>query len=140
MNRKTLPAPVRPLQAGFTLVEIMVVIVILGLLATLVFQNVVGVSDEARVQTAKTNCTNIAGSVRMYRAQMGKLPDSLDVLTSEEEKSKPWYLENLSDDPWGHPYELRIGNGPHDWEVCSCGPDESPNTEDDVTSKVSKEK
>ena len=139
MNTKLLSAPAR-LQAGFTLVEIMVVIVILGLLATLVVQNVVGASDEARIQTAKTNCASFANAVRMYRAQKGKLPDNLEALRNEEDKSKPWYIEDLPKDPWDHDYELREGDTPQDWEVISLGPDGSAGTEDDISSKAKKEK
>jgi len=138
MNRKTPAAPVRPAEAGFTLVEIMVVIVILGLLATLVVQNVVGASDEARAQTAKTNCTNIAGAVRLYRAKKGTLPETLDALTAKDDKGNS-YLEELPKDPWGHDFEIRTGDGPNDWEVISLGPDGAAGTEDDISNKTTKE-
>jgi general secretion pathway protein G len=140
MNQKPLvPAPVSPAQAGFTLVEIMVVIVILGLLATLVVQNVVGASDEARMQTAKTNCTTIAGAVRLFRAQKGKLPESLDALVTKDEKGMS-YLEELQKDPWGNAYEIREGNNPNEWEIISLGPDGASGTEDDISSKSTKDK
>lgn len=135
MDKKTLPARA---QAGFTLVEIMVVIVIIGLLATLVIPGLVQSGDEARAATAKTNCTQIASMVRLYRTTKGKLP-TLDELTSEDAKDKPWYIENLGNDPWDHPYELREGNGPHDWEVVSHGPDGQAGTEDDISSKTKKD-
>lgn len=139
MNTKS-PAPVRSLpgraaSAGFTLVEIMVVIVILGLLATLVVQNVVGASDEARITKAKADVSTIAGAVKHYRATNGKLPDSLDVLTQKNERGTGNMLDDLPKDPWDHDYELRA-DGPNDWEVISLGPDGSPGTEDDITSKV----
>jgi general secretion pathway protein G len=141
MNRtpRSVPARTSASAAGFTLVEIMVVIVILGLLATLVVQNVVGASDEARIQTAKTNCATFAGAVKLYRTTKGKLPDSLEVLAGEEEKSKAWYIENLPKDPWDHDYELRQGNTMDDWEVISPGPDGLSGTEDDISNRVNKE-
>lgn len=138
MNRKTPAAPVRPSEAGFTLVEIMVVIVILGLLATLVVQNVVGASDEARAQTAKTNCTNIAAAVRLYRAKKGTLPDSLEALVTKDEKGNS-YLEELPKDPWGHDFELRTGDTPNDWEVISPGVDGASGTDDDISNKTTKD-
>lgn len=132
--------PVRTAAAGFTLVEIMVVIVILGLLATLVVQNVVGASDTARIQTAKSNCVGIANNVRLYRTTKGRLPDSLEVLTSPDEKGKPWYMENLPKDPWDRDYELRPGNTPDDWEIISLGPDGLAGTEDDISNRVQKDR
>jgi len=140
MNQKPLrPAPVSPAQAGFTLVEIMVVIVILGLLATLVVQNVVGATDEARAQTAQTNCKTIAGAVRLFRAKNGKLPESLEALVTKDEKGSS-YLDELPKDPWGHDFEIREGNNPNDWEIISLGPDGASGTEDDISSKSVKDK
>jgi general secretion pathway protein G len=125
-------------QAGFTLVEIMVVIVILGLLATLVARNVIGASDEARITKAQTDCATIAGGVTGYRAKHGRLPDSLEVLWTKDDKGRS-ELEEVGDDPWGNPYVLREGNGPNDWEVISYGPDGSEGTEDDVSNRKKKD-
>ena len=139
MNPKTLPARVRPAEAGFTLVEIMVVIVILGLLATLVVQNVAGASDEARQTKAQTDVKVIAGAVRQYYAKHGKLPDSLEVLAQKDDKGTGNLIEELPKDPWDHDYMLVEGNNRNDWEVISMGQDGSPNTEDDISSKAKKE-
>jgi len=141
MNPKPpVPAPVSPAQAGFTLVEIMVVIVILGLSATLVVQNVVGVSDEAKVKKARTDCASIAGAVKMYRVTKGKLPETLDALAQKDEKGGGNLIDELPKDPWDHDYELRSGNNPNDWEVISLGPDGVAGTEDDISSLVKKDK
>jgi general secretion pathway protein G len=133
MNPEPLPTRVRPAESGFTLVEIMVVIVILGLLATLVVQNVVGVSDEARVTKAQTDVVTIAGTVKLYRSKKGTLPENLDVLIQKDEKTGRVWLDSLPKDPWDHDYEIRIGNTPQDWEVVSLGPD-GVQSEDDITS------
>ena len=137
MNPKTL-RPVRRAEAGFTLVEIMVVIVIIGILATLVVPNVVGSSDEARISKAQSDCAALATSVKLYRSNKGRLPDSLDALASDEEKGKSWHIENLPKDPWDSAYELRELEG-KDWEVSSAGPDRSMGTEDDISNKLKKE-
>ena len=137
MNQKHLPAPVRAAQAGFTLVEIMVVIVILGLLATMVAKNVIGAGDEAREKKAQCDVVSIAGAVTMFRSRNGKLPESLEALATKDEKGRS-ELENLPKDPWDHDYELREGNTPSDWEVVSLGPD-GVQSEDDISNKVKKD-
>ena len=126
-------------EAGFTLVEIMVVVVILGLLATLVVQNVMGASDTAREKKALSDVRTIADAVRMYRVKNGKLPDSLDVLATKDEKGGS-EIEELPKDPWDHDYILRQGDRPNEFEVISIGPDGSENTDDDISSKAKKDK
>jgi len=141
MNAKTQTkrsVPARPSERGFTLVEIMVVIVILGLLATLVARNVMGASDEARETTAKMNCTMLADSIRSYYSKNGVLPETLDELWEKDEKGRS-ELEPVGDDPWGTPYELLPGDTPRDFEVISCGPDQQPETEDDISNKTNRE-
>ena len=132
------PLPVSSSESGFTLVEIMVVIVILGLLATLVARNVMGASDEARETTAKMNCTMLADSIRSYYSKNGVLPETLDELWEKDEKGRS-ELEPVGDDPWGTPYELLPGDTPRDFEVISCGPDKQPETEDDISNKSNRE-
>ena len=132
------PLPVSSSESGFTLVEIMVVIVILGLLATLVARNVMGASDEARETLAKTNCTMIAGAVRSYYSKNGVLPETLDELWEKNEQGRS-ELDPVGDDPWGTPYELLPGDTPRDFEVISCGPDKQPETEDDISNKSARE-
>lgn len=132
------PSQPRASQLGFTLVEIMVVIVILGLLATLVTQNVIGASDEARAAKAQTDVKLIAGAVRGYRSKHGHLPETLEELATKNEKGFS-QLEELPDDPWDTPYELVEGETPFEWEVVSCGPDRSLDTEDDISNKSKKE-
>jgi general secretion pathway protein G len=137
MNAKN-PKARRPLaQAGFTLVEIMVVIVILGLLATMVATNVMSASDEARIKTAQTSVKAIADAVVMYYTNNGKLPDSLEALTSDEVKGGP-YLQELSKDPWENDFLLR-GESKKDFEIICMGPDGSENTDDDITSRKKKD-
>jgi len=128
----------RPAEAGFTLVEIMVVIVILGLLAALVVPNVVSTSDEAKERIALSNVESIANAVKMYRVQEGKLPSSLSALTEKNEKGRS-YIEEIAKDPWGKEYELLPGDRPNEWEVVSWGPDGSEHTEDDISSRKKKD-
>jgi general secretion pathway protein G len=125
-------------QGGFTLIEIMVVIVILGLLATLVVPNVLGISEDAKVQKARTDVHNLADAVKMYKIRNNKTPTSIEDLTQADGKNKA-YIETVPKDPWDHEYVIRdLERG--DFEVLSLGPDGNEGTEDDISSKPSKDK
>lgn len=139
MNTKTPPAAVRQAQSGFTLIEIMVVIVILGLLATIVVPNLVGASDEAKLTKAKTDIAMIAGQVKMFLIKKGKLPDNLEELAQKDDKGGGALLDTLPKDPWDHDYQIIPGSNRNDWEVVSYGPD-GVQSEDDISSKAPTDK
>ena len=124
-------------QQGFTLVEIMVVIVIIGLLATLVVPNVIGMSDEAKVKKAQSDVTSIYNQAKLFRVKNGKVP-SMEDLTTPDDKGQA-YIENLNTDPWEHEYVIRETDRGK-FEVISMGPDGSEGTEDDISSTISKDK
>ena len=117
---------------GFTLIEIMVVIVILGLLATMVAQNVIPHADAARVQKAAVDVRQIADAARLFFAQKGHVP-TLEELTTRDEKGMV-YIDNLTKDPWGHAYVLRVGAARGDFAVHSAGPNGVEGDEDDLSS------
>jgi general secretion pathway protein G len=122
-------------DAGFTLVEIMVVIVILGLLATLVVPNVIGMSDEAKVTKAQTDVKSIYESAKLFRVKNGKVP-TMEDLTTPDDKGQA-YVENIGNDPWDHEYVIRETERGK-FEVISMGPDGSDGTEDDISSNSEK--
>lgn len=119
-------------QGGFTLVEIMVVVVILGLLATMVVQNVVGYSDEARVEKAKHDVQAIAEGMKLYVVKNGSLPaDGLEALVRKDEKGN-CYIEVLPKDPWDNDYILVPGERGKQFSIISMGPDKTQDTDDDI--------
>ncbi|HEB51857.1 MAG TPA: type II secretion system protein GspG [bacterium] len=134
MDAKTQSDRSRAAERGFTLVEIMVVIVILGLLATLVVPNIMGASDEAKEGKARSDVKMIAEHVRGYYVKHGRLPETLEDLVTKDERGRS-ELEELPPDPWDTPYELVEGETSREFEVVSCGPDRSLGTDDDISSK-----
>jgi general secretion pathway protein G len=137
MNTSRSHTRIHAAEAGFTLVEIMVVVVILGLLATLVVQNVVDVGDNARETKAQSDVCALADMVRSYRVKHGKFPGSLEVLAQKDGRGR-CDLEYLSKDPWDHDYILRVDGD--QFVVLSVGMDGNENTEDDIWSKPKQDK
>ena len=124
---KTLPRRDR----GFTLVELMVVIVILGGLIAIVGTNVFSASKKADIGIAKTQMSMMTDSVKLYYLNNKKLPSTLDVLTEVDPKTGEALMENIPSDPWGNAYDYRTLSG-RKFEIHSYGPDGIEGTEDDI--------
>ncbi|MBK8100508.1 MAG: type II secretion system protein GspG [Planctomycetes bacterium] len=126
-------------QSGFTLIEIMVVIVILGILVTLFARNVFDLLFTSQVDLAQTKVKTLADSVGLYHTQNRRFPKSLEELTEKNERGAQIERE-IPKDPWGNEYELRKGDRPNEYEVVSAGPDGVFDNEDDITSTPKKDK
>lgn len=120
-------------EAGFTLIEILLVVVIIGMLAAVATVSIRGRMQQAQVSTAKQSVSAIEMAVKMYEVDNGKYPASLqNLLTrgSEPNWNGPYLDKGLPKDPWGNDFQY---NGSKDgFTVVSAGPDGSFGTEDDV--------
>lgn len=126
-------------DAGVTLIEMMVVLVIIAIVAALIVPNVIGRPDEARVTVARTDVRTIAASLEMYRLDNRAYPTTSQglegLVTRPAEPPAPpnWtaggYLSQLPLDPWGNAYIYRAPgeNGPYD--LISLGSDGQPGGE-----------
>ena len=113
-------------EEGFTLVELMVVIVIIGLLATVVVINVMPAQDTARVKKAEADIALLEQAAEMYRLNRLNYPASLDALTSEG------FIKRLPDDPWGNPYRYAApGRNGAAFDIYSLGADNAEGGEGD---------
>lgn len=111
-------------RAGFTLVEIMVVVVILGLLATLVTINAPAIIHNQRVKAAKQNIMRLSNAVEMYYVEMGKYPQTLNDLTLKTDKSGIKFIKKVPKDPWGNEFVYRVpGLHGEDFSISSLGAD-----------------
>lgn len=101
-------------SAGFTLIEIMVVVVILGILAATIIPQFMGTTHDAKVGTAKANIAELESAVERFYIHMDRHPtteEGLKVLveppTGEEKKWRGPYIKMLRPDPWGNPFQYR---------------------------------
>ncbi|WON76413.1 type II secretion system major pseudopilin GspG [Serratia sp. UGAL515B_01] len=129
-------------QRGFTLLEIMVVIVILGVLASLVVPNLMGNKDKADHQKVVSDLVALESALDMYKLDNSRYPTTeqgLQALVSKpsaqpEPRNYPQdgYIRRLPQDPWGADYQL-LSPGQHaQIDIFSYGPDGMPDTEDDI--------
>ena len=125
------------LAAGFTLIELMVVLVIIGVLAALIVPNVLDRADDARTTAARTDVTNLMQALKLYRLDNQRYPTSeqgLQALVAKPTAGpqplnwKP-YLEKLPNDPWTRPYQYLNPGVKGEIDVMSFGADGQPGGE-----------
>ena len=129
-------------RQGFTLVELLVVVAILGILATGATMYVNGYLDKTNKTKAQSDVKTFAQGVVQYRMEnRNKMPKSLEDLV-DESGDKPPVIEGgrgALEDPWGTNYELRMNSRQKDrFYVVSAGPDLQFDTDDDIRSDVTK--
>ena len=119
-------------RGGFTLVELLLVVCILGILAAIVIPNVVGQDEKARIQATRTSITAIEQAVQIFAMNHnGKLPDQLEELTQGTDDSPGLLKEGAINDSRGSPFTYsRTGKK---FKIVSAGPDGEVGGEDDIT-------
>ena len=132
MQRRRIPSV--PRQAGFTLLEMIVVLVIIGLIMGLVGPRLFGQADKAKVQTAETQVKMLGGALQTMRLDISRWPTEQEGLallntkpadaTAANGWAGPYLNDDVPIDPWGHPYEYSPApSGNHPFTLYSFGAD-----------------
>ena len=126
----------RHAQRGFTLIEIMVVVIIIGLLAAVIVPSVISKVDEARVTKAKADIQSLETALTMFRLDNSKYPTTDQGLQSlvvapTDPSIRHWrqggYLQHVSKDPWGNDYQYVFpGTHGREYDLFTLGADGQP--------------
>lgn len=138
MNKHSSVGP-RIAQRGFTLIEIMVVVVILGILAAVVVPNIMGRPDDARITKAKQDIRVLESQLNLYKLDNYNYPSTqqgLESLVSKpagEPEARNYksggYIKTLPKDPWGNPYQYLQPGTRGELDLFSLGADNQPGGE-----------
>jgi len=129
----------RKCEAGFTLIEMMVVMVIIGLLVALVGPNFIKQGEKAKLKAARAQIEMLGTSLDTFRLDVGRYPSSQEGLAALRQRpfgadrwDGPYLKKDVPGDPWGRPYYYRSpGEGGHPYDLLSYGADGAPGGDGD---------
>lgn len=118
----------RRAQAGFSLIEILLVVGIIAFIATMVATNIVGASEGAKLKQARAGVASVAQKINSYYLDIGSVPGSIDDLSTKPSNAANWkgpyLIPSQLLDPWKVPYAYKIdANSNQGFVVISYGPD-----------------
>lgn len=131
----------RRTAVGFTLIELMVVILILAILAALVVPRVIGHTSEAKVSKAKSDIATYANALQMFRLKCDRYPTTDEglqaLVTPPSDLQNKWsgpYVEKIQKDPWGNDYHYTYPGaaGKDTFDIVSYGSDGQPGGDGDA--------
>ena len=131
MRHRNLPRPVpKAAQAGFSLIEIIVVVVLIGGIVAFAASRILGGGDRAKVSLAKAQVQTIAEKVDQYRMDTGELPANLQALVTQSGNAPGWLGPYAKEpellDPWKNPLQFQVPGESGAFDVVSLGADGKP--------------
>ena len=125
---------VRRTERGFTLVELLLVLIILALIGGLVLPNIIGRAEGAKVKAASSQIDRLAMAVETYYMDTNSFPDTLDSLVEEGGGiagwNGPYVKKSILKDPWGREYVYQYPGEQGQFDITSLGADGQPGGED----------
>ncbi|TRY33499.1 type II secretion system major pseudopilin GspG [Aliiglaciecola sp. M165] len=129
-------------QGGFTLIEVMVVLLIIGIMAGLVAPQILGTQEEAQRKAAAVDIQSLESALTRYKLSNNRFPTTeqgLEALISQptidpipRNYPEGGYITRLPNDPWDNPYQLISPGEIGQIDIFSNGPDGEPGTDDDI--------
>lgn len=121
---------------GFTLVELLLVVTIIGILAGAVLVNISGQSKKAKIQRARNDIASLESALSLYEMEVGAYPEELTDLVEDPGVAGwggPYLNKRNFADPWANDYQYRYpGNYGLEYDLYSLGPDGTDGTDDDI--------
>lgn len=122
----------KKIRMGFTLIEILIVVAIIGLIASLIMPNIFKKFEESKVKIAQAQVETLSSAIRSYMLDEDKCPPTLEDLIQKPANDDKWHGPYLSKnkiplDPWGHAYYYKCPGEHGSFDLCSLGPDDKLN-------------
>lgn len=129
-------------QSGFSLLEVMVVLVIIGMIMSIVAPNIMGQQEDAQIDKAHLDISGLETAMNIYKLRNKAYPTTEQGLEALREKTtidpvpkrfpEEGFIQELPEDPWGNPYQLVSPGEMGKFDIFSMGPDGEAGTEDDI--------
>ena len=127
MNRRNIQLPRRAAQSGFSLIEIILVVVLIGGIVAFAASRILGGGDRARYNLAKSQVQTLAEKVQQYQMDTGELPDTLQALVTQPGDASGWLGPYAKDselqDPWKNTLQYRVPGEGRAFDIVSLGAD-----------------
>jgi general secretion pathway protein G len=130
MRKLRLTRSPKPAQGGFSLIEIILVVVLIGGIVAFAASRILGGGDRAKANLAKAQVQTMAEKIQQFEMDTGSLPNSLDELVSQPGNATGWlgpYAKpGEMKDPWNHPFEYQVPGDGQPFDLISLGKDGKP--------------